>query len=123
MLPTSSLKSSNLGRGWQVENELTKHASTVREASRQAFSTAFSSEPAEESECTDFSPAFQVPPRILSRVEETPNKFFNSPSKRDPNHLLHLPGSFSLLRRFGVQFYTERSYHLENGVKVGTAFA
>jgi hypothetical protein len=34
-----------------------------------------------------------------------------------------LPGSFSLLRRFGVQSYTERPYHLENGIKVGTAFA
>jgi len=53
----------------------------------------------------------------------TPNKFFNSLSKRDPNHLLHLPGSFSLLRRFGVQFYTERSCHPENGVKARTAFA
>jgi hypothetical protein len=31
--------------------------------------------------------------------------------------------SFSLLRRFGVQFYTQRPYNLENGVEVGAAFA
>ena len=68
------------------------------------------------------SPAFQVSSAHPEPRRRTPKEFFNSLSKRDSNHLL-LPGSFLLLRRFGVQFYTERSYHLENGVKVGTAFA
>jgi hypothetical protein len=69
------------------------------------------------------SPAFQVSSAHPEPRRRNPNEFFKNPSKRDPNHLLHLLGSFSLLRRFGVQFYTERFYDLENGVEVRTAFA
>ena len=65
---------------------------------------------------------FRFPPLILSRVEGL-RKSFSTVCQNVTPITCSCQVHFLLLRRFGVQFYTERSYHLENGVKVGTAFA
>ena len=54
-----------------------QNASTVRETSRQAASTAFSSEPVEESACTDCSLQFQNYSARPEPVEGLRIRFFN----------------------------------------------